>query len=177
MALILTEDEYSKLGKKQAVIPKELVDKVERNVSLYSKYKDTDGYKRASAIADNDYNKRSNKSNKTPDGGTIISFSDLKRISHDLNSTPNTKDNLKFILPGGHDMKTWANKELNRIRAANKQIKLAPKPPKVQKPDTGTEELKKSFKMGNSEVKLTDSKTPRKVIMTEQQILLLRRKI
>ena len=63
MALIF-EDENKTLGKKQFVVPKEIVNQLKTTRNLFDKYSTSKGFKRINAILDDDYNKRSNKKDK-----------------------------------------------------------------------------------------------------------------
>ena len=61
---LIIEDEGKLLGKKQAKVPDKLVNKIKNNLNLFGQDKKSKGYKRASSIVDDEYNKRSKKKDK-----------------------------------------------------------------------------------------------------------------
>lgn len=158
---LIIEDEGKLLGKKQAKVPDKLVNKIKRNLNLFGQYKQSKGFKRASSIVDDNYNKRSNKKDKIHNGDKTLSFSDIKKIDHEYkNMSINDDDvnakNLGFILPGGNDMKNWAHDTLRKMRTAVKKVKAVPPVPKLEKPSPELKDTKKDIKMGNAAVKLTE---------------------
>jgi hypothetical protein len=156
MPLILNEEEGKKLGKKQVIVPKKLVNKLKNNLNLFGKYKKTDGFKRASSIVDDDYNKRSNKKDKIHTDDKTISFSDLKRIDHDMRHINQNPHNLEYILQGGEDMKNWSHDTLRKLRTSVKKVDGVPPVPKLETKPTKPEDVQKSVKMGNATVRLTE---------------------
>ena len=156
MPIIIMEDEGKLLNKKQVIVPDKLVNKLKLNKSLFGKYKNTKGFKRVSAIVDDDYNKRSDKKDRIHTDDKTISFSDLKRIDHDMRHTAPNPNNLEFILPGGNDMKNWAHDTLRKMRTSVKKVKAVPPVPKLQKEPTKPKEANKDIKIGNATVRLTE---------------------
>jgi hypothetical protein len=161
MALII-EDEGKLLGKKQAKVPDKLVNKIKKNLNLFGQYKKSKGFKRASSIVDDDYNKRSNKKDKIHNGDKTLSFSDIKKIDHEYkNMSINDDDvnakNLGFILPGGNDMKNWAHDTLRKMRTAVKKVPGVPQVPKLEKNPVKPKDVNKGIKMGSASVNLTEN--------------------
>lgn len=157
MPLILSEEEGKLLGKKQVIVPKKLVNKLKHNKDLFGKYKKTKGFKRVSAIVDDDYNKRSDKKDKIHTDDKTISFSDLKRIDHDMRHTNPNPHNLEYIIPGGDDMKTWAHDTLRKLRTSVKKVQTVPPVQKLEKEPAKPKDVNKDLKIGNATVKLTES--------------------
>lgn len=157
MPLIINEDEGKKLGKKQVIVPDKLVNKLKLNKNLFGKYKKTKGFKRISAIVDDDYNKRSNKKDRIHNDNKTISFGDLKRIDHDMRHMSPNPHNLEYVLPGGDDMKNWAHDTLGKMRTAVKQVKAVPPVPKLEKNPLKTPDAQKDIKVGNASVRLTEN--------------------
>ena len=158
---LIIEDEGKLLGKKQAKVPDKLVNKIKQNLNLFGQYKKSKGFKRASSIVDDDYNKRSNKKDKIHNGDKTLSFSDIKKIDHEYkNMSVNDDDvnakNLGYILPGGNDMKNWAHDTLRKMRTAVKKVDGVPPVPKLETKPTKPEDVQKSVKMGNATVRLTE---------------------
>ena len=159
---LIIEDEGKLLGKKQAKVPDKLVDKIKNNLNLFGQYKKSKGYKRASSIVDDDYNKRSNKKDKIKNGDKTLSFSDIKKIDHEykdmsINDADANEKNLGFILPGGNDMKNWAHDTLRKMRTAVKKVDAVPPVPKLEKNPTKVKDVNKDIKMGNATVRITES--------------------
>ena len=159
---LIIEDEGKLLGKKQAKVPDKLVNKIKRNLNLFGKYKQSKGFKRASSIVDDGYNKRSDKKDKIHNGDKTLSFSDIKKIDHEYkNMSINDDDvnakNLGFILPGGNDMKNWAHDTLRKMRTSVKKVKGVPPVPKLEKNPVKPKDVNRDIKMGNATVKLTES--------------------
>lgn len=178
MPLILNEDEGKVLGKKQAKVPDKLVNKIKNNLNLFGQYKKSKGYKRASSIVDDDYNKRSNKKDKIKNGDKTLSFSDIKKIDHEfknmsINDDDANENNLGFILPGGNDMKNWAHDTLRKMRTAVKKVNAVPPVPKLEKNPAKIKDVNKDIKMGNANVRLTEGHK-KNIILTESQLLLLK---
>jgi len=160
---LIIEDEGKLLNKKQAKVPDKLVKKIKKNLNLFGQYKKSKGYKRASSIVDDDYNKRSNKKDKINNGDKTLSFSDIKKIDHEfkdmsINDADANAKNLGYILPGGNDMKNWAHDTLRKMRTAVRKVDAVPPVPKLEKDPTKVQDIKKDIKMGNATVRLTESK-------------------
>jgi len=158
---LIIEDEGKLLGKKQAKVPDKLINKIKQNLNLFGQYKQSKGFKRASSIVDDDYNKRSNKKDKIHNGDKTLSFSDIKKIDHEFkNMSINDDDanmkNLGYILPGGNDMKNWAHDTLRKMRTAVKKVKGVPPVPKLEKNPLKVPDAQKDIKMGNASVRLTE---------------------
>lgn len=154
---IILEDEGKILNKKQVIVPDKLVDKLIANKNLFSKYKDTKGFKRVSAIVDDDYNKRSNKKDKIHTDDKTVSFSDLKRIDHDMKHMSPNPHNLEYVLQGGEDMKNWSHDTLRKMRTAVKKVDAVPPAQKLEKEPAKPSDASKDLKMGNATVRLTES--------------------
>lgn len=159
---LIIEDEGKLLGKKQAKVPDKLVNKIKKNLNLFGQYKKSKGYKRASSIVDDDYNKRSKKKDKIHNGDKTLSFSDIKKIDHEykdmsINDDDANENNLGFILPGGNDMKNWAHDTLRKMRTAVKKVDAVPPVPKLEKDPTKVKDVNKDIKMGNATVRLTEN--------------------
>ena len=159
---LIIEDEGKLLGKKQAKVPDKLVNKIKQNLNLFGQYKKSKGFKRASSIVDDDYNKRSSKKDKIHNGDKTLSFSDIKKIDHEYkNMSVNDDDvntkNLGYILPGGNDMKNWAHDTLRKMRTAVKKVPGVPQVPKLEKSPVKPKDVNKDLKMGSATVKLTES--------------------
>ncbi len=158
---LIIEDEGKLLGKKQAKVPDKLVNKIKKNLNLFDQYKKSKGYKRASSIVDDDYNKRSKKKDKIHNGDKTLSFSDIKKIDHEykdmsINDDDANENNLGFILPGGNDMKNWAHDTLRKMRTAVKKVDAVPPVPKLEKYPTKVKDVNKDIKMGNATVRITE---------------------
>lgn len=159
---LIIEDEGKLLVKKQAKVPDKLVNKIKQNLNLFGQYKQSKGYKRASSIVDDDYNKRSNKKDKVHNGDKTLSFSDIKKIDHEyknmsVNDDDANEKNLGFILPGGNDMKNWAHDTLRKMRTSVKKVKGVPPVPKLEKEPVKPKDVNKDIKMGSASIKLTES--------------------
>lgn len=178
---LIFEDEGKKLSKKQAKVPDKLVNKIKANLNLFGKYKQSNGYKRANSIVNKDYNKRSKKKDKIHNNDKTLSFADIKKIDHEykkmsVNDADANINNLGFILPGGNDMKNWAHDTLRKMRTAVKKVDAVPQVPKLEKNPLKVTEPEKDIKMGTASVKLTetDSLKKKKIIINENQLLLLK---
>lgn len=162
---LIFEDESKKLGKKQVIVPDKLVNKIKSNLNVFGQYKGTKGFKRANSIVDDDYNKRSNKKDKIHNGAKTISFSDLKRINHDLKHNNQNPNDLENILLGASDkfgdksinMRTWAKDTLRKLRTSVKQVDAVPPVPKLEKEPSKPEDVQKDIKMGNATIRLTEN--------------------
>ena len=132
MALFINED-GKQLTKKQIIVPDKLVKKLKFNKSIFGKYKDTKGFKRVSAIVDDDYNKRSDKKDRVHTKDKTISFSDLKRIDHDMRHMSPNPNNLEYVLQGGEEMKNWSHDTLKSLRTSVKKVNAVPEVPKIDK--------------------------------------------
>lgn len=158
MALFINEDS-KEITKDQVIVPDKLIDRLKLNKNLLGKYKDTDGYKRVSAIVDDDYNKRSDKKDRIHNDKHTISFSDLKRIDHDMRHMNHNHNNLEYVLQGGDMMNNWAHDKLNQMRSSVKKVKQVPEVPKLEQPKSNIEKPNKDIKIGNASVRITEDST------------------
>ena len=133
MRLYLNEDESAKLSGKRAIVPKEVSDEINLQLNKLGNIKAVrrlKGYKRAKTLTTPGYNDRAVVGKDvTSDGRKIVSFGDLKRISHDIASTPNNDQNLSYLIQGGDTTRNWAKDAAARIRNAEKGA--VPKVPQV----------------------------------------------
>lgn len=135
MPIILSEEETGKLGGRRIVVPREVSDAIQKQLNTYGKdIKTTKGYKRAKSLTSDDYNNRS-KNNKTTtkNGERIISFSDLKKIDHEMRHMNQNPNNLQYVIQGGDKTRNWAASELDRLRGSVKQVEKVKPVPKVDK--------------------------------------------
>lgn len=177
MALFINED-GKQLTKKQIIVPDKLVKKLKFNKSIFGKYKDTKGFKRVSAIVDDDYNKRSDKKDRVHTKDKTISFSDLKRIDHDMRHMSPNPNNLEYVLQGGEEMKNWSHDALKSLRTSVKKVNAVPEVPKIDKNPfkNQTPQKVQNIKMGNANVTISESNKKNKntVIISESHLKLLK---
>ena len=175
MALFINEEGDKKLVKKQVKVPDKLVAKLTLTKNLLGKNKKSKGFKRISAIVDDDYNKRSDNKDKIHNGDKTVSFSDLKRIDFDMRHMSPSKKNLEYVIQGGDDMKNWAHDMLRKMRTAVKQVQSVPQVPKIDKGEVKPETPQKDIKIGKASLKITEGNDDKKkVIIDENKLLLLK---
>ena len=151
MRLYLNEDESGKLGGKRAIVPKEVSDEINAQLSKFGNIPAVHklkGYKRAKTLTTPGYNDRAVVGKDvTSDGRKIVSFGDLKRISHDLSKIPNNDENLAYLIQGGDTTRNWAKETADRIR--NSEKSLVPKVKPVPSPSNlGVKQVKPVPKPG-----------------------------
>lgn len=169
MALFLTEDEGKKLNKNQIKIPDNIVKLLKIAKGAYGQYKKSDGYKRLNSMLDDDYNKRSNKKDRIHNGDKTVSFSNLKRIDHDIRHMPQTKNNLEYNMLGGDETRNWVHDALNRQRTAVKQNKKVPQVPKLEKQKVVKPDVRKTVKVGGVEASVNEDKD-KTIFISESQM-------
>lgn len=108
--MIILENQL--LNDKMFAMPKKLTDHLKLVLSNNLDKKDSKGYKRLNSLINSDYNKR----NKLKGEKRYISYSDLKRINHDFDNMPNSKDNIEYMLNGGNLMNQWVKQTLRTSR-------------------------------------------------------------
>lgn len=135
MPIILSEEETGKLGGRRIIVPKEVSDAIQKQLNTYGKsIKSTKGYKRAKSLTSDDYNNRSNNRNTTTKNGErIISFSDLKKIDHEMRHMNQNPNNLQYTIQGGDKTRNWAASELDRLRGSVKKVEKVKPVPKIDK--------------------------------------------
>lgn len=157
MPLFLNEDESNKLGKKQVIIPKDMTDHLQARKNLYGdKLSSYNGYRRLNSLLNKDYNDRANKKASHHGQQPTISFSDLKRIHHDIEHMPQTDDNLEYQLIGGDKMRDWVQNSLSSLRNSVKAVSEVPQVPKLEKNPLKAPEPQKSIQVGNSTITLSE---------------------
>ena len=169
MALFLTEDEGKKLNKNQIKIPDNIVKLLKIAKGAYGQYKKSDGYKRLNSMLDDDYNKRSNKKDRIHNGDKTVSFSNLKRIDHDIRHMPQTKNNLEYNMLGGDETRNWVHDALNRQRTAVKQNKKVPQVPKLEKQNASKPDVRKPIKVGSVKASVNEDKD-KTIFISESQM-------
>lgn len=105
--------ENQELNKHSYKIPTKLQKHLQDTLTKYGEYKEADGYKRLNSLVNPNYNKRNNK--KSGDEREI-SYTDLKRIDHDIRHMDKSPDNIQYILNGGDEMARFTRDTLNRER-------------------------------------------------------------
>lgn len=152
MALIL-EDEGTKLGGKQIILPQYLVDKLKENLKLYSngQYNKTKGFKRLNALLSKNYNNPSDKKDRQHNDNYTISFSDLKRIDFDIRHMPQA-NNAEYDMIGGDLMRDFVHNMLGSLRSSVKEVGVVPEVPKLEKKDIHPQEPQKVIKLGKREI-------------------------
>lgn len=163
MPLFLNEDETSKFGKRSLILPKDLVDHLRDQRNLYSgkEYKSLKGYKRLNAILDDDYN--AHGENTQHGDSKTISFSDAKRIDHDIRHMSQSPDNVEYAMIGGDRMRDFVSNSLDSLRNSVRPVKAVPEVPKLSKKDVMPQDIKKSVKIGNAEVELESKQFNNKI--------------
>jgi hypothetical protein len=152
MPLIL-EDESKKLGGRQLTLPQDLVDHLRKKQAQYSdkKYKTSNGYKRLKALLSKDYNTRSDRKERQDNNNFTMSFSDAKRILHDMKSG---MDEEEYDMIGGQRMNDFISNSLRSLRNSVKKVSPVPEVPKLSVQDVKPDEPKKVVKAGKVEVTL-----------------------
>jgi hypothetical protein len=105
--------ENQELNKHSYRLPKNLKKHLENTLAKYGQYKQEDGYKRLNSLINPSYNKRNNKKMGNE---REISYTDLKRIDHDIRHMDHSKKNVQYALNGGDEMARFARDTLNRER-------------------------------------------------------------
>ena len=167
MPIILQEDEGKKLSGKKSVVPKRLSDELNKRKGIYADYSRSKGWKRLNALT-GDYNRRSDEPNMTSDGRRIVSFSDLKKIDHEMRHMDPSKNNLEYQMLGS-DTKQWVHDELNKIRTANKEVNQVKPVPKLEKPKTADVNTN-DVKIGKTNFNVTEANR-KSIIIPESKIL------
>ena len=150
-------------------MPKKLSDELNKRKASFSQYTKSDGWKRLNSLT-GDYNRRSDKPNMTADGRKIVSFSDLKRIDHDMRHMDQSKNNLEYQMLGD-DTKQWVHDQLGKIRSANKQVDQVKPVPKLEKPKVTTTDTDR-VKIGNANFTMFEGGKKR-VIIPESKLIKL----
>lgn len=167
MPIILQEDEGKKLSGKKSIVPKRLSDELNKRKGIYADYTRSKGWKRLNALT-GDYNRRSDEPNMTSDGRKIVSFSDLKKIDHEMRHMDPSKNNLEYQMLGS-DTKQWVHDELNKIRTANKEVNQVKPVPKLEKPKTADVNTN-DVKIGKVNFNVTEA-NKKSIIIPESKIL------
>lgn len=156
MPLFLCEDEYSKLGKRQLTLPQNLVDHLQQQYNLYSgkEYRQNKGYKRLNSLLNKGYNDPSDKKDRQHNTNHTISFSDAKRIEHDIKNMVQSNNNLEYTMIGGDMMKDWIHSSLSSLRNGVRQVSAVPKVAKLTTKDLKPKDAGKELKVGSAEVTL-----------------------
>ena len=110
MAIFIKENDA--LNHNSYEIPKNLSNHLKKTLIQFGNYSNSKGYKRLNSLVNPNYNNRSN-SRKTKN---VISYSDLKRIDHDLRHMSQNPNNLERVLNGGDKLAKFAKDTLNRER-------------------------------------------------------------
>lgn len=154
MPVILKEDESKRFGGRQITLPQYLVDALRERQNLYSgkEYKQTNGYKRLNSLLSNDYNKRSDRKDRQHNGNHTISFSDAKRIVHDMKAMNQSNDNVEYDMIGGDQMRDFLNNSLRSFRNSVTKVKPVPEVPRLETKDTKPDPIKNTVKLNGVEV-------------------------
>lgn len=153
---IILEDESGKLSGRRVIVPKEVSDAIQKQLNLYgNKVKASKGYKRAKTLTSDEYNNRSrNGVSSTEDGRKIVSFSDLKRIDHEMRHMSQNPNNLQYAIQGGDVTRNWVDSELGRLRGSVKDVGEVKPVPKLEKNKIIPNKPNKPQKLGNANVTL-----------------------
>jgi hypothetical protein len=154
MPLIL-EDENKRFGGRQIALPKDLTDLLKQKQVQYSdkSYRTSKGYKRLQALLSKDYNAQSDRKDRQETDKPTISFSDAKRILHDIKAGM-SKD--EFDMIGGQKMQDFVSNSLRSMRNSVQKVKPVPEVPKLSPQDVKPEEPKNVIKAGKVEVTVED---------------------
>lgn len=151
-------------------IPKKLSKHLKQTLSKYKDYTQNKGYKRLNTLVNPEYNKRSDKADQFKDG-KHITFTDMKRIKHDLDHMSKNPKNLNRILNGGEEMSRFVNDTLNKERTKVKPVQEIP-----QVNDNNASDIKPNIKpmkpiqLGNVSASVHESK---KIYIKENQLNVL----
>ena len=163
MALIIGEDKT--LNKKRFTLTEPLRDHLRDTLGKYYQQSNEKGYKRLNALLFPDYNKRAEGGD-----GKSISFTDAKRIQHDMNSM--NRKGLQYALNGGDMMKNAVDGFMSTARNANKEVEAV----KPVKPSSRQLKVKKttdgSLKPSKEGLVVHESI---RMKITESQLLALKR--
>jgi hypothetical protein len=147
--------ETQELNKHSYKLPKNLQKHLQDTLTKYGEYKDVDGYKRLNSLINPNYNKRNNKKNGDE---REISYTDLKRIDHDIRHMDKSPDNVQYILNGGHEMARFTrdtlNRERTRVAPVLKQEKIKTRNKNAVKP---TIKPMKPIKLDNGVARIHES--------------------
>ena len=105
--------ENQELNKNSYKLPKNLQKHLQKTLAKYGNYKQEDGYKRLNSLLNPNYNKRNTKHNTDE---REISYTDLKRIDHDIRHMDKSPKNVQYALNGGDEMASFVRNTLNRER-------------------------------------------------------------
>jgi hypothetical protein len=169
MALFLQEDELKKLGKKTISVPKDIMQKAQKQSNFVgSKNKKAKGFKELSVLAYPDYNHRTTKRNKDSKNNTVT-FSYLKGYDERRkNLNPKSEE---FQNMGDDDIKNWVHNSVEQARSSVKEVMPVKINAKIPKP----KELKpaKDLKIGNASVTLHERKI---IYISKNQLDMLKQK-
>jgi hypothetical protein len=147
--------ENQELNKHSYKLPKNLQKHLQDTLTKYGEYKDVDGYKRLNSLINPNYNKRNNKKNGDE---REISYTDLKRIDHDIRHMDKSPDNVQYILNGGDEMARFTrdtlNRERTRVAPVLKQEKIKTRNKNAVKP---TIKPMKPIKLDNGVARIHES--------------------
>ena len=138
MATIILEANQS-LDGKNVKVPKDVLRTLNTNRELIAnkygmvgsdQYKKSDGYKRNQRITSDGYNKRSE--NGTDEAG-IISYNDLVKWKHDMDTSPKGEKSLSYQLNGGTEADTFVNGMLSHMRNSVKPVNQVKKSENITK--------------------------------------------
>ena len=155
MPLIL-EDENTRFGGRQVIIPDSLVDHLMQKRNLYSgdQYKTSKGYKRLNAMLSKDYNNPSDKKDRQHNDKHTISFADAKRMDFDIRHMPQNDENPEYDMIGGDQMRDFLHNTLSSLRNSVKKVNPVPEVPKLEKNDVKPEKPKQVIKVSNADVQI-----------------------
>lgn len=156
MPIFLYEDESTKLGGKQIVPPKYVVDKWRQMEKLYSdkKYRDTNGHKRLMGLLHGDYNDPNGKKKSQFSDTKALSWYKAKEIARNIKSMSQTPGNLEYEMIGGDTTRDWINSAIKSLRNSVRRVDTVPEVPKLDKKDVNPQKIGKTVNISGAEITL-----------------------
>jgi len=153
--MLILEDEHKRFGSRQLTLPNDLVNHLKQKQVQYSdkSYRTLKGYKRLQALLSKDYNAQSDRKERQDNNDYTISFSDAKRILHDMKSGM-SKDEYDMI--GGQQMQDFVSNSLRGLRNSVQKVSPVPEVPKLSPQDVKPDTPKQVVKAGKVEVTVED---------------------
>ena len=154
--LFLNEDEGKKLGKKQLIMPKYVIDHLMAQQKLYSgkKYKNTKGYKRLNGLLNKSYNDPARNKQKQHNNNYTISFADAKRIDFDMRNMDQSEKNIEYMMIGDNVMRDWVHNSLDSLRNSIHKVSEVPEVPKLNNNDIKPNSIPKPANVNGLSIKI-----------------------
>jgi len=152
--MLILEDEGEKLGKRQLILPQELVSHLQQQQQLYGNkaYSQTKGYKRLNSLLNKNYNNPSDKKDRQHNDKHTVSFADAKRMDFDIRHMNQSKDNVEYSMIGGDMMRDWLHNSLGSLRNSVHQVSQVPKVPQLEKHPLKTPDVKDTVKVSGMDL-------------------------